>query len=106
MDNCASGSAHDPRTFAMSADPAFPDLIRRVRAGEPQAAAELVCRYEPEIRRFIRVRLTDPHLRRTLDSVDISQSVLAAFFVRVIAGQFDLEEPSQLIKLLVTMAHN
>jgi RNA polymerase sigma-70 factor (ECF subfamily) len=87
-------------------DQAFPDLIRRVRQGEEDAAAELVRAYEPEIRRAIRIRLTDPRMGRLLDSMDICQSVLANFFVRVAAGQFDLQEPVQLLKLLMTMARN
>ncbi len=90
----------------MSEDLAFQDLIRRVRSGEETAAAELVRTYEPEIRRAVRIRLTDPRLGRLLDSMDICQSVLANFFVRVAAGQFDLEQPEQLLKLLVTMARN
>jgi hypothetical protein len=43
----------------------FRELIRRVRAGEEQAAAELVWRYEPAIRRAVRVRLRGPRLRLT-----------------------------------------
>jgi RNA polymerase sigma-70 factor (ECF subfamily) len=81
-------------------------MIRRVRAGDSDAAAELVRQYEPEIRRAVRIRLTDARLRRSLDSMDICQSVLANFFVRAGAGQFDLEEPEQLLGLLVTMARN
>jgi RNA polymerase sigma-70 factor (ECF subfamily) len=50
--------------------------------------------------------LTDPSLRRVLDSLDICQSVLGNFFVRATAGEFKLETPEQLIKLLVTMARN
>jgi hypothetical protein len=38
--------------------------------------------------------------------MDISQSVLLSFFVRTAAGQYELEEPEQLLKLLVTMARN
>ncbi|MBL8798065.1 MAG: sigma-70 family RNA polymerase sigma factor [Planctomycetia bacterium] len=90
----------------MSEEEAFRDLIRRVRAGEQLAATELVRQYEPEIRRAIRLRLTDPRLNRILDSMDICQSVMANFFVRVHAGQFDLERPDQLLRLLVTMARN
>ncbi len=90
----------------MTAEPSFPALLQRVRAGDAEAAAELVHAYEPEIRRAIRVRLTDPRLRRTLDSMDVCQSVLANFFVRAAAGQFDLREPKDLLKLLVTMARN
>ncbi len=62
--------------------------------------------YEPTIRRFVRVRLTDPALRRQLDSVDICQSVMADFFTRAALGQFELESPDQLVKLLATMARN
>jgi RNA polymerase sigma-70 factor (ECF subfamily) len=87
-------------------DASFVDLVRRVRARDEQAAAELVRRYEPSIRLAVRVRLTDPALRRLLDSVDICQSVLANFFVRAASGQFELERPQQLVNLLVTMARN
>lgn len=80
--------------------------MRRVRAGDAQAAEELVRTYEPEIRRAVRMYLTDPKMHRVLDSVDICQSVLANFFVRAAAGQFDVEQPEQLLKLLVTMARN
>jgi RNA polymerase sigma-70 factor (ECF subfamily) len=90
----------------MSDDAGFAELIRRVRAGDADAAAEVVRRYEPEIRRAVRVRLTDPGLRRLLDSMDICQSVLGNFFVRAAAGQFDLDRPEQLLKLLVVMARN
>jgi RNA polymerase sigma-70 factor (ECF subfamily) len=90
----------------MTAHHPFCELIRRVRTGDQEAAAELVQLYEPEVRRFIRVKLTDPRLRRVFDSVDIFQSVFANFFVRFMAGQFDLDEPSQLVKLLATMARN
>jgi RNA polymerase sigma-70 factor (ECF subfamily) len=84
----------------------FRALIFRVRRGDEQAAAELVRQYEPAIRRAVRMRLTDPRLGRVLDSMDVCQSVLANFFVRAAAGQFDLEKPEQLLQLLVTMARN
>jgi RNA polymerase sigma-70 factor (ECF subfamily) len=90
----------------MSQDDAFRDLIRRVRAGDAQAAAELVRAYEPAIRLAVHVRLTDPGLRRLLDSVDICQSVLGSFFLRAASGQFELNEPGQLLKLLTAMARN
>lgn len=89
----------------MTDDEAFRDLIRRVRAGEQDAAAELVRQYEPEIRRAVRLRIDDK-LGRVLDSMDVCQSVMGNFFVRAAAGQFDIEHPAQLFKLLVTMARN
>jgi len=89
-----------------SGNEGFQDLIRRVRAGDERAAAELVQRYEPAIRRAARVRLVDTRLNRLLDSMDICQSVLASFFVRTALGQFELETPEQLLKLLATMTRN
>src|SRR3954452_4056247 len=87
-------------------DEGFELLIRRVRDGDQQAAAELVRRYEPAIRRAARVRLLDTRLNRLLDPVDICQSVLASFFVRAALGQYELETPDQLLKLLATVTRN
>jgi RNA polymerase sigma-70 factor (ECF subfamily) len=90
----------------MSSQNTFRDLLERVRAGDEKAAAQLVREYEPQIRRAVRMQLTDPGLNRLLDSVDICQSVLANFFVRMAAGQFEFESPGHLLKLLTTMARN
>jgi RNA polymerase sigma-70 factor (ECF subfamily) len=87
---------------------AFADLIRRVRSGDQQAAVELVRRYEPEIRTQVRLWLLrrSLKLRTAFDSMDICQAVLASFFVRAAAGQYELGRPDQLIALLVGMARN
>lgn len=90
----------------MSGETAFDELLARVRQGDDQAASELFQRYEPYIRRTIRFRLTDPKLRRQLDSVDIVQSVMGDFFIRAALGQFELKGPEDLLKLLATMARN
>lgn len=90
----------------MSDDQTFLELLRRVRAGDGRAAADLVGRFEPELRRVVRVRLTDPRVRRLVDSGDVCQSVLANFFVRVGLGEFDLRQPDQLVRLLTVMARN
>ena len=95
-----------PRSVTMLDHASFHDLIRRVGSGDQNAAAVLVRHYEPEIRRDLRLRLQDSPLHRILDSIDISQSVLANFFVRAAAGQFDLATPEKLLKLLMKMAHN
>jgi DNA-directed RNA polymerase specialized sigma24 family protein len=84
----------------------FLDMLQRIRQGDGEAARKLVNQYEQEVRRIIRVRLTDPRLRRQIDSIDICQSVMGDFFIRVGLGQFDLETPEQLIKLLATMSRN
>jgi RNA polymerase sigma-70 factor (ECF subfamily) len=84
----------------------FAEFVRRIRAGDEQAAADLVRRYEPFVRREIRLRLTDSGVRRALDSMDICQSVMASFFFQAACGGYDLDEPKQLLKLLVGMARN
>ncbi len=89
----------------MSEPSDFTDLIRRVRGGDETAAAELVRLYEPAIRRSVRMRL-DPRLRRACDSMDICQAVLGSFFVRAASGQYELDTPDQLLRLLATMARN
>ena len=88
----------------MSEEIGFRELIRRVRAGDGQAAETLLRRYEPTIRRIARVRLADTGLQRVLDSTDICQSVFASFFVRAALGQYDLEKPEQLLGLLADMS--
>ena len=88
----------EPSTFA--------GLMGKVRAGDAQAAEELVRQFEPQIRRRIRVQMNGTSVQRFLDSGDIFQSVAAQFFVKVTAGDFVLNHPAQLAALLMTMAHN
>ena len=90
----------------MTLDPSFDELIQRVVGGDEEAAARLVQDFEPVIRRVLRARLRGSRARCEFDSMDICQSVLAIFFVRVAAGQYDLREPDDLIKLLLTMTRN
>jgi len=71
----------------------FADLLKRVRGGDSDAASELVRIYESAIRVAVRTRLSDPKLRRQFDSMDVCQSVLASFFLRAAAGQYDLHDP-------------
>ena len=84
------------------------DLIARLRAGDAGAANELVREYEPVIRSLVRVwlRRQDDRLRRLFDSMDVCQSVLASFFVRAAAGQYDLDQPGQLTAVLVQIARH
>ncbi len=86
----------------------YAEFIRRIREGDETAAEELVRLYEREIRLEIRgrLRLRNPSLQRVFDSTDVCQSVLASFFVRAAIGEFDLDEPRQLVALLIGMARN
>jgi RNA polymerase sigma-70 factor (ECF subfamily) len=87
-------------------DRRFDDLMALVRNGNQEAAAELVRRHGSAVRRFVRFRLTHPRMRALLDSMDICQSVLASFFFRATAGQYDVDSPDQLVQLLSRMARN
>src|SRR5436305_2590016 len=82
----------------------FQDLVRKVRAGDQEAAGDLLRQYEPAIRRAVRVRMINPRLRRLLDSTDICQSVFGSFFVRAALGQYQLDSPEHLLKLLIDMS--
>ena len=84
----------------------FAAVLARIRAGDERAATDLVSRYEPEIRREVRFLLRDPFLRRTFDSMDICQSVMGSFFTRAALGEFDLDKPEDLIRLLIRMTRN
>jgi RNA polymerase sigma factor (sigma-70 family) len=89
----------------VSADLSFEALVHRLRRGDNAAWAELVSRHEAEVRRVIRSRL-GAEFRPLLDTVDVWQSVLASFFVRVRLGQFELGGSRDLVKLLARMARN
>src|ERR1700722_2072069 len=54
----------------------------------------------------VRRQMRDPRLRRAFDSLDVCQSVLGSFFVRASLGQYDLDDPAEIVKLLVGMARN
>ena len=84
----------------------FRDLIERVRHNDADAAADLVRRYEGAIRRVIRLHLRDARMRRVLDSMDICQSVMASFFVRAALGQYEIDSPEQMLRLLTSIARN
>jgi RNA polymerase sigma-70 factor (ECF subfamily) len=90
----------------MQPDPSFEELIRRVGSGDEQAAARLVQEFEPIVRRVVRARLLGARAQSEFDSMDICQSVLAIFFVRAASGEYDLKEPHDLVKLLLTMTRN
>src|SRR6516165_4749350 len=92
--------------MALSSEPGLTVLLGRFRAGDPDAARELVEAYEPHLRRMIRLRIRDSRLRRLFDSADICQSVMANFFARLSLGQYDLESPAQLVRLLESMARS
>ena len=81
-------------------------LVSQIREGDDLAAMAFVREYEVEIRREARFRLRDARLRRLLDSIDICQSVLESFFIRVSLGAYEFTDTQSAIALLVQMTHN
>jgi hypothetical protein len=63
-------------------------------------------RYQPVIRREVRMRLRDPRLYIQFDWMDVCQSVMVSFFLRAASGEYNLEEPGQLLRLLVVMTRH
>jgi len=80
----------------------FADLLTRARQGEPGALAELIRRYEPEVRLVAHVQL-GPALRPHLDSMDLVQSVHRSLMLGLRAGKFDVGSPDQLVALALTL---
>jgi RNA polymerase sigma factor (sigma-70 family) len=82
------------------------DLLRRVGERDDSAAETLFHSYQPFLLRLIRLRLTDPKLRRLVDSSDLSNSVLTDFFRLACAGMVNLNDPGQLRQWFRTMVRN
>jgi len=87
-------------------DSPFLQLMQQLRVGDEKAALELHGLYAEQLQRIVRVRLTQPALRRQMDSIDICQSVFADFFVRAAMGQYDPRSPAELLRLLAAMARH
>ena len=88
-------------------DPSFAEFIRRIRAGDEQAAADLVRRYEPAIRRAVRVRLRDPRLRRA-GRISRHLPVGVRLVLRAVrrSASTSCESPDRLVRLLAAIARN
>jgi RNA polymerase sigma-70 factor (ECF subfamily) len=90
----------------MSDDPAFADLMARLRHGDAYAATDLFRQFEAQVRLEVEMRLRDPRLRRLIDEADICQSVMLSFFLRARLGEYDVNNPGELMRLLAGMARN
>jgi DNA-directed RNA polymerase specialized sigma24 family protein len=82
----------------------FRELINRLRAGEEDAASELIDRFGDFVRREIRFRLRDSRLFRVVGESDLFQSAVSRFLWGLKLGQFDLDRPEELVSLLRTIA--
>lgn len=82
-------------------------FLDRIRAGDDDAARELLGRYEAEVRLVVRRQL--PRLLRSrFDSLDFMQSVWGSFFRRMRGndGPADFEDSRHLVAFLAKAAKN
>ena len=93
------GNRACPMSTALGLHPPDP---RRRRAGGPRADRALRAGDPPRGEDAAR----DPRLSSQFDWRDICQSVLASFFLRAASGQYDLDQPDQLLRLLVVMTRH
>jgi RNA polymerase sigma-70 factor (ECF subfamily) len=86
----------------MSEDASFANLLTRLRAGDPEAAALVVDQYARRLAALAGARL-DRRILRKEDPEDVLQSVFKSFFHRCGGGQFRLDRREDLWALLVTL---
>src|SRR4051794_31226371 len=101
MSRSSCGFYSEPE-ITMSADPAFANLMDRLRTGEQAAAKEIFQRFAWRLVALARTRL-DSRIRLKVDPEDVMQSVFKSFFLRQSEGQFDLENWDGLWSLLTLL---
>jgi len=79
--------------------------LDRLRRGDQDAIGQFVAQYEPFIRRTLRYRIARAALQSAADSIDVCQSVLGGFLLRLAAGEYELHTEEDLRKLLMAIAN-
>ncbi len=78
-------------------------LVARWREGDDVAASQIFHRYCSRLETLIAARL-DKRLASRVAAEDIVQSVFRSFFARTREGQFSVQQPGDLWRLLFSMA--
>ena len=86
---------------------AFPDLVARVRAGDPRAAAALWRRFAGHVLRCIRRDFLTPRqpLRRDLESDDLAQEAWQSMFTTLRDGR-DFASEGDFLRFLFALTRN
>ncbi|MBY0522203.1 MAG: sigma-70 family RNA polymerase sigma factor [Gemmataceae bacterium] len=89
----------------MAPDRSFDELMRRLRAGDAAAAAQVFECFAQRLVGLARGRLgrLGRQVRRTIDPEDVLQSVFRSFFARQAAGQFQFDGWESLWGMLVLL---
>jgi RNA polymerase sigma-70 factor (ECF subfamily) len=86
----------------VAASESFDDIMRRLRAGDEDAAAAVFHRFAQRLVALARSRL-DSRLRQKVDPEDVVQSVYKSFFLRYAGGQLDPHNWDSLWTLLTVI---
>lgn len=78
------------------------NLLERLRKGDQQAGSELFQRYADRLVTLARGRLS-AKLAQRVDAEDVVQSAYRSFFAGARNGRYDLQQASDLWRLLVTI---
>ena len=88
-----------------SLDSTFANRLNRLRARDEFEVEQFVARYEPFLRRTLRFRITRASLNPAADSVDLCQSVLIGFLMRLSAGDYEFGSEEEIRKMLLAIAN-
>ena len=80
-------------------------LLERFRTGDEQAATLIFERFAKRLSSLVQSRLSRK-LTQRLDAEDVVMSAYRSFFVRARAGQFAVDEPGDLWRLLAQITLN
>jgi RNA polymerase sigma factor (sigma-70 family) len=83
----------------MAEEPQDKEFLELWRSGDEAAARQLVDRYADRLTALARKRISE-RLASRIDPEDITQSVFRTFFLRAREGQFQVQGPDDLCKLL------
>jgi RNA polymerase sigma factor (sigma-70 family) len=91
-----------PQAAMLEPDDEFRRLVKRSQAGDADATAQLVQKYEKQILIVARARLGRA-LRPLLDSVDLAQSINRMILEGLHNQQFDFSTPNKLVNLAIKL---
>jgi DNA-directed RNA polymerase specialized sigma24 family protein len=83
----------------------FRELLTHAATGDEHASSALFSHFSPRVLRVARMKLSSPTLRQRVDETDICQSVFSEFFAGLREGQFSVDTPEDLQRLLLDITH-
>jgi RNA polymerase sigma factor (sigma-70 family) len=82
----------------------FEHYLLELRQGDEAAIDKLLAEFEPYIRRTLRFHIKQASLHSIVDSVDVFQSVMSSFLIRLSAGEYEIQDEKDLRHLIASMA--